>query len=124
MLSSLPYCIQYIIHGILAFCVPFYSVYRGSMMLMNRIYRITYPFYRAITLIARLFTWFITLPIRIVTYVTTQTQVLLINLIKFLIIVSIIIGLVVLLMDEEQLNYVKSYVRNATDLILKQASMV
>jgi hypothetical protein len=94
------------------------------MLLMNRIYRITYPFYRVITLLARLFTFIITLPLRIITYVTTQTQLLLINILKFLIIIGIIIGLILLFMDEHQLDYVKAYVRNTTDLILKQASMV
>jgi hypothetical protein len=124
MISSLPFFIRYFVHAILAFCLPFYSVYQGSMLLMNRIYRITYPFYRVITLLARLFTFIITLPLRIITYVTTQTQLLLINILKFLIVVGIIIGLILLFMDEHQLDYVKAYVRNTTDLILKQASMV
>ena len=123
-ISSLPFFIRYFVHAILAFCLPFYSVYHGITMVINRIYRISYPFYRLITLIARLLTFFITLPLRIITYVTTQTQALLINLIKLLIIMAIIIGILVVFLNENQLNYIKSYVTNTTDLILKQASMV
>ena len=37
---------------------------------------------------------------------------------------AIIIGILVVFLNENQLNYIKSYVTNTTDLILKQASMV
>jgi steroid 5-alpha reductase family enzyme len=94
------------------------------MMLVNRIHRITYPIYRGITLVARLFAFFITLPIRIITFVTTQTQVLLKNLLILLIIISIIIGLIVLFSDEQQSNYMKSYIQNKTNVLLKYSSMV
>ena len=70
MLSSLPSFIQNIIHAILAVCFPFYSIYQGFMVLINRIHRIGYPIYRAMTLLTRLFTFFVTLPLRIITFVT------------------------------------------------------
>jgi hypothetical protein len=124
MLSSLPFFIRYIVHAILAFCFPFYSAYQGFMMLINRIHRITYPIYRALTLFTRLFTFCITMPLRIITFVATKTQVLLKNLLVFSIIAAIIIGLIALFLDENQFNYIKSYVRNTTDVILKQSSMV
>jgi hypothetical protein len=124
MLSSLPFFIQSIIHGILAFSIPFYSVYQGCIMLINRIHRITYPIYRGITLFTQLFTFFITLPMRIITFTVTQTRVLLKNLLIILIIGGIIIGLIVLFSDEQQLNYMKLYLRNTTDVLLKYSSMV
>jgi hypothetical protein len=124
MLSSLPFFLRSIVHGILAFCVPFYSVYQAGAMLINRIHGITYPIYRVITLFIRLFTFFITLPIRIITYVTTQTQVLLKNLLIILIFASIIIGLIVLFSNDQQSNYIKSYLRNTTNVLLKYTSMV
>jgi hypothetical protein len=124
MLSSLPSFIQNIIHAILAVCFPFYSLYRGFVMLIDRIHNITHPIYRAITLLTRLFTFFITLPIRIVTFVITLIQGLLKNLLIVLIVTGIIIGLFLIFSNDEQYNYIKSYVRNATDVILKQCSMV
>jgi len=124
MLSSLPYCIRYIVQIILAFFFPFYAGYQGYLMLIDRIHRITYPIYRGITLLTRLFTFFITIPLRIITFIITQTQVLLRNLLIILIFVGIIIGLILLFADEQQLNYMKSYIRNTTDLILKHSSMV
>jgi hypothetical protein len=124
MLSSLPFCLRYIVHAICAFCFPFYSIYQGYVVIINRIHRITYPIYRGTTLFARLVTFFITLPIRIIRFITTETQVLLKNLLIILIITSIIIGLIVLFSDEQQLNYMKSYIRNTTDLLLKYSSMV
>jgi hypothetical protein len=124
MLSSLPFFIRYIVHAVLAFCFPFYSAYQGFMMLISRIHRITYPIYRVMTLLTNLFTFFITLPLRIITFVTTQAQILLRNLLIISIITAIIIGLIVLFLDETQFNYIKSYVRNTTDVILKQSSII
>ncbi|CAF0915672.1 unnamed protein product [Adineta steineri] len=124
MISSLPFCIRYIVQLILTICFPFYSLYQGYILLINRIHRIAYPFYRVITLVTRLFTFFVTLPIRILTYVFTQTQVFLQNLLKFSIVVAIIIGLIALFLEENQLNYIKSYVQNTTDSIFKQSSIV
>lgn len=124
MLASLPFCIRYIVQAILTFCFPFYSLYQGIMLFINRIHGITYPIYRAITLFTHLFTFFITLPIRIITFLITQTQILLRNLLIILIIAGIIIGLIVLFSDEQQLDYMKSYLRNTTDVLLKYTSMV
>ncbi len=124
MLSSLPSFIQNIIHAILAFCFPFYSLYRGFMVIVNRIHNITHPIYRAVTLLTRLFTFFITLPIRIITFVIMIIQGLLKNILIVLILTGIIIGLILVFSNEEQYNYMKSSLRNATDVILKQCSMI
>ncbi|UJR35811.1 hypothetical protein I4U23_028559 [Adineta vaga] len=124
MLSSLPFCIRYLVQIILAFCFPFYSVYQGISLFINRIYGITYPIIRVVTLISRLFTFFIALPLRIITFVYTQLQDLFKNLLKFTIVVAFIIGIVALLLDEQQLNLIKSYARNVTNVLLKHSSTV
>ncbi|CAF0805646.1 unnamed protein product [Rotaria sordida] len=124
MLSSLPFCIRYMVHLLFSICFPFYTIYQSSMLLINRIHRIAYPIYRAITLFTRLLNFFVTLPLRIITFLTTQIHVLLRNLLILLIFAAIIIGLIVLFSDDNQLNYIKSYTRNTTDWILKQSSMI
>ena len=124
MLSSLPFCIRYLVHAVLAFCFPFYSMYLGCMMFINRIQSIAYPFYRIAMLLTRIFTFFVTLPVRIITSIVTQSQALLKNLLVLLISAGVIIGLTVLFLDEYQVNYLKSYVQNTTDLILKKTSMI
>ncbi|CAF0754766.1 unnamed protein product [Rotaria sp. Silwood1] len=124
MLSSLPFCIRYMIHLIFTICFPFYTIYQTSILLINRIHRITYPIYRAMTLVTRLFTFFVTLPMRIITFFTTQIPVLLRNLLILLILAAITIGFIVLFSDGNQFNYIKSYIRNTTDWILKQSSMI
>jgi steroid 5-alpha reductase family enzyme len=123
-MASLPFCIRYIVHAILAFCFPFYSIYQGWLMLISRIHRITYPIYRAVTLLTRLFTFFITLPVRIITFAITKTQTLLKSLLILAIIAGIIVGIITLFLDEHQLDYFKSYVRNTTDVILKHSSII
>ncbi len=124
MLSSLPFFLRNIVHVILAFCFPFYSLYQGFMMTVNRIHNITYPIYRGITLLTRLFAFFITLPMRIITFLIMLIQGLLKNLLIILILAGIIIGLIVIFSNEEQYNHMKSYLRNATDVLLKHSSMV
>lgn len=124
MLSSLPFFIRHLVHGILAFCFPFYSIYQGFSTIFNRIHRVIYPIYRAITFVTRIFTFFITLPMRIIAFIPTLLQDLLKNLLIILILVGFVIGLLVLFSNEEQLNSLKSYLRNTTDMLLKQSSMV
>lgn len=124
MLASLPFCIRYFVQAILAFCFPFYTVYQGFAMLINRIHRVSYPIYRAITLFTRLFAFFITLPIRIITFLLTQIQFLLKNLLIVLIIAGIILGFIVLFSNQEQIDYMKSYLQNTTNVLLKYTSMV
>lgn len=93
-------------------------------MTVNRIHNITYPIYRGITLLTRLFAFFITLPMRIITFLIMLIQGLLKNLLIILILAGIIIGLIVIFSNEEQYNHMKSYLRNATDVLLKHSSMV
>ncbi|CAF2391425.1 unnamed protein product [Rotaria sp. Silwood2] len=124
MLSSLPFCVRYMIHLLFTLCFPFYTIYQSSILLINRIHRITYPIYRAVALLTHLFTFFITLPMRIITFLTTQMHILLRNLLILLIFAAIIIGLIVLFSDDNQFNYIKSHIRNTTDWILKQSSMI
>ena len=124
ILSSLPVFIQNIVHIILGIFFPFYSICQGYMRFMNRIHRIICPFYRVLTLITRLFAFLITLPIRILTFFLTQTQVILQNLFTILIIAAIVIGLIIIFTDEHQLNYIKSYIWNSTNMLIKQCSMI
>jgi hypothetical protein len=51
-------------------------------------------------------------------------QGLLKNLLIILILAGIIIGLIVIFSNEEQYNHMKSYLRNATDVLLKYSSMI
>lgn len=124
LLASLPSFIRYIIHALLAICFPFYTIYQGYMALINRIHQITYPIYRTITFITRLFTIFVQLPVRIITFLINETRNLLKNLFILLIFVSIILALLVIFLDEDQLIYIKSHIHNATDFILKKSSMI
>jgi hypothetical protein len=115
---------RYIVQAILAFCFPFYSVYQALMMLIKRIRRIIYPIYRLVMFVSRLFTIFVTLPLRIITFIVTQTQEVFKSLLKFSIVVAVAVAIVALLLDEPQSNYIKAYVRNATDVLFKQSSTV
>lgn len=124
MLASLPFFVRHFIHAILAVCFPFYSIYQGLTKIINQIHRIVYPIYRAITFVTRIFAFFITLPMRIIAFIPTLLQDLLKNLLIILILVGFVIGLLVLFSNEEQLNTLKSYVRNTTDMLLKQCSMI
>ena len=94
------------------------------MRLFNRIHRIIYPFYRALTLVTRLFAVVITFPIRMLTFVLTQTQVVLQNLFTILIIAAIVIGLIIIFSNEHQLSYIKSYIWNSTSILMKHCSMI
>ena len=124
MLASLPFFVRYIVHGVLAVCFPFYSIYQGYLTLVNRIYRVAYPIYRAINFFASLVTTIVTLPVRIVTYVVSKTESFLKNLLVGAIVLGMGLGLVALFLDEYQSAYLKSSLRNATDILLKQFSMV
>ncbi|CAF2146512.1 unnamed protein product [Rotaria magnacalcarata] len=124
IMSSLPFFLRYIVHGLLAICFPFYSVYQGYVVLINRIHQITYPIYRAVTLISRIFTFVVQLPLRMITFCITETQALLRNLLILLIFVGIIFALALILLNNNQLDYIKSYVQNTTDFILKKSSMI
>ncbi|CAF4108657.1 unnamed protein product [Rotaria socialis] len=124
IMSSLPFFIRYIVHGVLAICFPFYSIYQGYIVLINRIHQITYPIYRAITLVSRIFTFFVQLPLKIITFCITETRTLLRNLLILLIFVGIIFALALILLNNNQLDYIKSYVQNTTDFILKKSSMI
>ena len=122
LIISLPFGIRHLVQAILAFCLPFYSIYQGFALIFNRLYRIAHPIYRAITLVVRIFTFFIEFPMRIITFIPILLQKLLKNLLVILILAGILIGLLVLFSNEEQLNSLKSYLRNTTDILWKQSS--
>ena len=124
MIASLPFFVRYLAHGVLAVCFPFYSIYQGYLTLVNRIYRVAYPIYRAINFFTGLVTTLVTLPVRIVTFVVSKTESFLKNLLVATIVLGMGLGLVALFLDEYQSAYLKSSLRNATDILLKKCSMV
>ena len=122
MIQSLPFCIRYFVQVVLAFCFPFYAAYQAFVLMINRIYRVSYSVSRVFTLITRLFTFVITLPLRIFTFLRTLADDFLKNLLKFAIVIAFIVGILALALDEQQLNLIKAYARNATNMLLKSSS--
>lgn len=119
-IASLPFFVRYIVHGIIALCFPFYAVYRTYMLLFNRITRIVYPLYRAVTLFTRILAFFIQLPVRIITYLLTSLEHFFKTLLILLIAVSLLFGIVLLFLDEHQLIFLKSYFHNKTNLFFNR----
>jgi len=114
-LSSLPFFVRYFVHIILTISFPFYKIYQIYLALANRIYQIIYPLYRAVTLLARILTFFIQLPVRIVTYLLTSLENLLKTLIILIIIVCLIFAISLIFLDDKQIDYMKSYFHNKTN---------
>ncbi|CAF1639589.1 unnamed protein product [Adineta ricciae] len=124
MIQSLPFCIRYFVQVVLAFCFPFYAAYQAFVLMINRIYRVTNSVSRIFTLITRLFTFVITLPLRIFAFLRTLAEDLFKNLLKLAIVTAIIVGILALVLDEQQLNLIKAYAHNVTNMLLKSSSTV
>jgi hypothetical protein len=103
----------------MAVCFPVYSIYQGYLMFVNRIYRVTYPIYRALRFAAYLIALVVTLPIRIITYLVTRTEVLLNNFFVTIVIIGVALGLLSLFLEQYPLDYLQSLVYNSTSLLFK-----